>query len=173
MVSLLAAMPWDLLSYGMPIVMCVGVLGWFARMRRKQRSAGAPAESGSPAPVFSQEVLLQTIRQQTEQALQRVLTAVEAERDKLQRLLAAAEVPQLCAAAPMAETADVHRPFRLGESHPALSAPGPYARLRGLAGRGLSPRQLAEQTNLPLGEIELALKLQRLFESGTRAGTRQ
>jgi len=159
--SLLDAVRWDLLSNGIQIFMCAVILGCLIRRRLKFRFPGAHAETGSPAPVFSQEVLLQTIRQQTEQALQSILTAVEAERDKLQRLLVSADVPHRPVAAQIAETAADQIPFRLGESDPEVTDQSRYAGLKGLADRGLSPRQIADQVKLPAGEIELALKLQR------------
>jgi hypothetical protein len=171
--SLLEAVSWDLLSHGIQILVWAVILLYFVRKRLKLRPSGARAATTAPAPVFSQEVLLQTIRQQTEQALQTLLTAVEAERDKLQRLLVSTDVPHLLVAAPIAETAADHIPFRLGESDPELRDQSRYARLKGLADRGLSPRQIADQMKLPVGEIELALKLQRASEGGALAGTRQ
>ena len=171
--SLLEAVRWDLLSHGIQILAWAVILVYFVRKRLKLRPSGAHAETTAPAPVFYQEVLLQTLRQQTEQALQSILTAVETERDKLQRLLVSADVPQLPVAAPIAETVAAHIPFRLGESDPELTDQSRYAGLKGLSGRGLSPRQIADQMKLPVGEIELALKLQRASESGTPAGTRQ
>jgi hypothetical protein len=84
-----------------------------------------------------------------------------------------ADVPQLPVAAPIAETAAAHIPFRLGESDPELTDRSRYAGLKGLCGRGLSPRQIADKMKLPVGEIELALKLQRASESGAPTATRQ
>ena len=171
--SLLEAVRWDLLSQAIQILVWAVILVYFVHKRLKHRPSGAHAATAAAAPVFSQEVLLQTIRQQTEQALQSILTAVESERDKLQRLLVRADVPQLPVAAPIAETAAAHIPFRLGESDPELTDRSRYAGLKGLCGRGLSPRQIADQMKLPVGEIELALKLQRASESGAPTATRQ
>jgi hypothetical protein len=171
--SLLEAVRWDLLSHGIQILVWAVILVYFVRKRPKSRPSGAHAETTAPTPGFYEEVLLQTIRQQTEQALQSILTAVEAERDKLQRLLVSADVPQLPVAAPIAETVAAHIPFRLGESDPELTDQSRYAGLKGLSGRGLSPRQIADQMKRPVGEIELALKLQRASESAGAAGARQ
>lgn len=175
MLSMLEAVPWDLLSHGIPIVMCAVILGCLVRMRRKLRPTGACGETPAPAPVFSQEVLLQTLRQQTEQALQRILSVVEAEREKLQPLLAAGDPPPLPAAAPVAEPAETHVPFSLGGPDPpaAPADQSRFAGLKGLSGLGLSPRQIADQMNLPLGEIERVLKLQRSSERAAPAAARQ
>jgi hypothetical protein len=51
-------------------------------------------------------------------------------------------------------------PFRLGGSETGAAAA--YDALPRLAAGGLTPRELAAQTRMPAGEIELALKLRRL-----------
>jgi IS30 family transposase len=61
----------------------------------------------------------------------------------------------------------------LGETDSEVTDQSRFAGLKGLSGLGLSPRQIADQMNLPLGEIERVLKRQRTSESGTPAGTRQ
>jgi hypothetical protein len=173
MLSILEAVRWDLVSNGIQILMCAVILGCLIRSRLKFRRPEAHAEAGSTGPVFSQEVLLQTIRQQVEQALQRISTAVEAEGDKLQRLLGSTTLPQPSVAAPITETAEVHVPFRLRETDSEVTDQSRFAGLKGLSGLGLSPRQIADQMNLPLGEIERVLKRQSTSESGTPAATRQ
>jgi hypothetical protein len=171
--SLLEAVRWDLLSQGIQILVWLVILVYFVRQRLRQQPSGVPAATRAAAPLFSQEILLQTIRQQTEQALQGILAAVEAERDKLQRLLVRAEVPRLPPTAPDAETAAAHIPFRLGETPSELVDRSRYAGLKELGGRGLSLRQIADQLKLPVGEIELALKLQRPAGGDASAAARQ
>lgn len=157
--DLLQGLRWDLICDGIQMLLGVAVLGaviarsWTDKRRRAEaRSAARPLS-------FGQEVLLQALRQQTRQALDAILAAVEAERSKLQPLLDAEPPCQ------PAETVPVeHAPFRLGEDNfhsGALTEPNPYAAIRELDAGGLSARQIAEQIQRPAGEVELALRLQR------------
>lgn len=173
MMNMLETVRWELVSQGIQVVMWAVILGHFVRQRRKSRLSGALAETADPTPVFSQEVRLQTLRQQTEQALHSISAAVAAEREKLQGLLASADVPPLSAAAPIAEPAADLIPFRLGESDAAAAVPSWVTALKGFSARGLSPREIAAQMRMPVGEIELALRLQRGSACRSPAGTRQ
>ena len=158
------AVRWDRVSDVIQLLLCGVILACLVHNKLKHKRLLPDAALQGKPPVFSQEVLLQTLRQQTEQALAAIRAAVEVEQTKLQELLGAAGGP-----CPSEERAEAGRaveniPFRLGNADPT----GPvafgrsrYAGLPELAARGLSARQIAAQTKLPAGEIELALKLQR------------
>lgn len=159
MTSFLEAVRWDWVGDGFQIALCAVILvGWVRRRIRKR--AETRAEPSAPIPDFSQEVFLQTIRQQTELSLQRILAAVEAERDKLQHAPAYTGVLNPAAAAEIAGSEDPHSAFRWGDSEADETGRRRYAGLKALAEQGLSSRQIADRLNRPAGEIQLALKLQ-------------
>jgi hypothetical protein len=157
------AMNWDVLRDGVQIVLCVVALaGVFLRCRRDRRHR-VRAVSEGPRPMFSQEILLQAARQQTEQALAAILSAVETEREKLQTRLPPTDPPAGKAPAEIDEAA----PFRLGAEHPpdaGTRGRRPDAGIHALAARGLSVRQIAGQMGVPAGEVDLALRLQHAGE---------
>jgi len=159
MESFLEAIRWDLVGGGFQIALCAVILGGWVRRRIRKR-AETRAEPSAPNPDFSQEVFLQTIRQQTELSLQRILAAVEVERDQLQRALASTGVLNPPAAVEIAGSEDPHSAFRWGDSDADGTGRRRYAGLKALAEQGLSSRQIADRLNLPAGEIQLALKLQ-------------
>jgi hypothetical protein len=172
MLTILDALRWDLLADGIQVVLCGVMLLCLVHNKRKYKRLLPEATQRETPPVFSQEVLLQTLRQQTEQALASIRAAVEAEETKLQQVLGAAGVPRAVAENATAE----HLPFRLGDGEPEglETLPTRYGGLGELAAQGLTTRQIAAQTRLPAGEIELALKLQRAaVETGTAGVTRQ
>jgi hypothetical protein len=163
MMTLLDAVRWDRVSDGIQLVLCGVILACLIHNKLKHKRLLPDAASRNKPPVFSQEVLLQTLRQQTEQALESIRTAVEAEQAKLQQLLGAGAAP--CPAEERAgtEMAVEHVPFRLGNGDPTgiMARPSRFAGLQQLAARGLTVRQIAAQAQLPAGEVELSLKLQR------------
>jgi hypothetical protein len=138
---------------GVQVLLCGVVLACLAcrRLTSTCRAEVRPA----PLAAFADEVGLQSLRQQAEQALAAIEQAVRAERLQLNRWMAPIDPGGAVAADP--EPADLV-PFRLGGPGAAAS----YDALPRLAAGGLTPRELAAQTRMPAGEIELALKLRRL-----------
>lgn len=176
MMTFLEALRWDLVADGLQVLMCGVILTCLVRNQLRYKRLLPQASHRETPPVFSQEVLLQTLRQQTEQALASIRAAVDAEEAKLQQVLGAAGVLPAGAANAAAEAPGESIPFRLGDGEPVGfgALPSRYAGLAELAAQGLTPRQMAAQTRLPAGEIELALKLQRVpAEPGTTTATRQ
>ena len=139
---------------GVQILMCGVILAALIWNRMK------PALPRAEAPIagFSDEVRLQALRQQAEQSLAAIQQTVNAERRRLEHLLPVGD-PVGGSAEP--EASDL-APFRLGETQLREDGAGSrYDALPRLAAGGLTPRELAVQTRLPAGEIELALKLRR------------
>ena len=139
---------------GVQILMCGIILAALIRNRTK------PAVPRQTAPLagFSDEVRLQALRQQAEQSLAAIQQVVCAERRRFEQLLPASDPVGGSAEAEASDLA----PFRLGETHLREDGAGSrYDGLSRLAAGGLTPRELAAQTRLPAGEIELALKLRR------------
>jgi len=167
MTSFLEALRWDWVSAGCQLALCAVILGSWLHRRVKRRPA-ARVESSDPAPSFAREVLLQTIRQQTELALQSILAAVAAERDKLLQALAGAGSLRSTVAVEPDAGADAPMAFRWGDAESDATGRRRYAGMNGLAEQGLSPRQIADRLKLPAGEIELALKLQGAIPETTR-----
>lgn len=176
MLTFFDALRWDMVADGIQVLLCGVILACLVHNQlRYKRLLPEVSHRGKPL-VFSQEVLLQTLRQQTEHALASIRAAVDAEEAKLQQVLAAAGMPPAAAENAAAETPAEHIPFRLGDGEPGGlgTLPNRYAGLGELAAQGLTARQIAAQTRLPAGEIELALKLQRAtVETGAEAATRQ
>jgi hypothetical protein len=158
MMSYLEALRWDMVSAVFQLALCAAILGAWLRQRIRRRSATRGASSASP-PAFSMEVMLQSIRLQTEHALLNILSTVEAERDKLQHALAGAGALHPAAEPETAGPAAVPVAFRWGDAEAEEQRGNRYAGLNGLAEQGLSPRQIADRLNVPAGEIELALKM--------------
>lgn len=158
MTSWLESVRWDLLGGGFQIALCAGVLfSWFRRWIR--RRSGPHAEPGALNPEFSREVFLQTIRQETEHAMQTILTAVETERNRLQRALEDAGASSVSTETEIGTSAEAPVVFRWGDRDHDGSGLNRYDGLEQFIEQGLSSRQIADRMKLPAGEIELAMKL--------------
>jgi hypothetical protein len=158
MTNFLEAVRWDLLGGGFQIALCAAILFAWVRRRIKRR-AEAQAEPGAVSPMFTQEVFLQTIRQQAEHAFQNILAAVEVERDRLQHAWDGVGGTSASTRADTGASADALVAFRWGDPDPDGTGRSRYVGLEAFLEQGLSSRQIADRMNLPAGEIELALKL--------------
>lgn len=167
MMSFLEALRWDMVGAAFQLALCAVILGGWLRQHVKRRSQ-LRVEPGDAPPAFSMEVLLQSIRLQTEHALQNIRTTVEAERDKLQHALADAGALRPPAEPELAAAAAAPLAFRWGDAEPAERTGSRYAGLDGLAEQGLSARQIADRLSLPAGEIELALKMRAVVPEDDR-----
>lgn len=155
---------WDVVSNAVQIALCGLILVALIQNKLKTKRFLAEGEGSDRAIPFTQEIQLQSIRQQTELALEAILKIVQAEQVRLQQAFERTDT-RLPGAGTAADAASAeHLPFRLGEDIPLASGGsgvGRYEGVHGLADEGLSTRQIAEQLRLPSGEVELALKLQR------------
>jgi hypothetical protein len=158
MIGLLDAVRWDLVGAGFQLALCALILGRWARCRLSKH-VQPTGEVGAPPPPFAQEVWRQAICQQTEHSLQRILSTIERERLKLQEVLAGVGPLRPTAEAGTAGPGDSQAGFRWAGTEPDEMDFNRYAGVNELAQQGLGSRQIADQLNLPAGEIELALKL--------------
>ena len=155
---------WDVICNAVQIALCSVILVVLIRNKLKTKRFLSEGEGRDCAIPFTQEIRLQSIRQQTELALEAILKTVQAEQVRLQQAFDGGDT-RLAGAGAAADPAGAELlPFRFGEDIPPVaggSAAGRYEGVQGLAGEGLSAKQIAEQLRLPSGEVELALKLQR------------
>jgi len=79
MLTFLDALRWDLLADGIQVALCGVILVCLVHNKLKYKRLLPEAPRRGAPPVFSQEVLLQTLRQQAEQALASIRAAVDAE----------------------------------------------------------------------------------------------
>jgi hypothetical protein len=158
------ALRWDVICNAVQIALCSVILVFLIRNTLKRQRFSAEGEGCDRAIPFTDEIRLQAIRQQTELSLEAILKTVQDEQVRLQLAFDGADT-RLDGAGRAAEAACAeHLPFRFGEDIPHVSGgsgAGRYEGVHGLAGAGLTAKQIAEQLRLPSGEVELALKLQR------------
>ena len=158
------ALRWDVVCNAVQIALCCVILVVLIRNKLKTKRFLAEGEGRERAIPFTQEIRLQSIRQQTELALEAILKTVQSEQVRLQQAFDSTDTRLPGAGTAADATGAEHLPFRLGEDVSPVSGgagAGRYEGVHGLAGEGLSAKQIAEQLRLPSGEIELALKLRR------------
>jgi hypothetical protein len=152
---------WDMAVDGIQIILCLLILLFIVRNRRKQKSSALEDALRESGKSFNVQVLSQTIRQQIDQAFDNIADTMAAERLKLERLLSLSR--------------QGHESFHIFDSpSPSLRSNSPeissvsdgmsqldelHQQIQKLAGKGLNARQISEELKTPLGEVELILSL--------------
>jgi len=154
---------WEVAVDGIQIFLCLLILFFLMRNQRRRLKPDLTNSKQVAGQDFNVQVFSQTISQQMELAFSNIQNAVADERHNLEKVLQLQHVKHLS-----------HRPSEiLPPSHPPHSGGAAenvnesadqsklQTRIRKLAGRGLSPKQIANELKAPLGEVELILSLQK------------
>ena len=153
---------WEVAVDGIQIVLCLLILFFLIRNRRRKIApewVAAKTESGQS---FNLQVLSQTINQQVELAFSNILESIAVERRNLGNVL---QLNQFNHAGRIS-TENQRSPVlsKNSEVLPKSKEPADKeehrTRIQMLAARGISAKQIAEELKTPMGEVELILSLQ-------------
>ena len=147
------ALRWDVVSNAVQIALCCVILVVLIRNKLKTKRFLAEGEGRDRAIPFTQEIRLQSIRQQTELALEAILKTVQAEQVRLQQAFDGTDT-RLPGAGTAADAASAeHLPFRLGEDIPSVSGAVGCGALRGRARVGRrGPQCQADRRATPVAQ---------------------
>jgi hypothetical protein len=152
---------WDKAVDGIQIVLCLLILLFLVRGRRKHKSSSLEDAFRESGKSFNAQVLGQTIKQQIDQAFANIADTMAAERLKLENLLSFSRQGH--------ETFhifDYPSPSRRSNS-PEISSVSDgmsqidelHQQIQKLAAKGKNARQISEELKTPLSEVELILSL--------------
>jgi hypothetical protein len=152
---------WDRAVDGIQIILCLLILLFLIRNRRKQKSSALEDAFRESGKSFNVQVLSQTIKQQIDQAFDNIADSMAAERRKLERLLSFSRQGR-----ESFHIFDSPSPSHLSNSHEISSVSDGmsqidelHQQIQKLAAKGMNARQISEELKTPLGEVELILSL--------------
>lgn len=152
---------WDVAVDGIQIVLCLIILGFLFRIRRKKRPTAADPAAHEPGQRFNEQVFVQTLKQQIDQALANITEAVADEQRNLDKFLT--RVGRANSAIGFSQhQARLHQPAGVKISAIAgdLSSIDQFhEQIQNMADQGMSARQISEELKTPQGEVELVLSL--------------
>lgn len=141
-------------------VVALGVtLVTFVKIRRKTGPSGKEAQQA-----FDMEVRLQAMKQQVEKSFETIMDIIQQERRVLMEMLDKGAVlePEAPPDALEGEQEPPARPQTASGENPAAPSDDPYAEAVRLSDLGLSVQEISERLRLSRGEVELALKFNRM-----------
>ena len=152
---------WDAALDGIQIILCLLILLFLLRIRKKKQPSALEKSTADFAQAFHVQVLSQTIKQQVDQAFANIAEAIAVEQRKLQKVIARdPDGHQTAGSRP--HPSILHQPLEPGiaaiESEVSV-IDQLHDQIQGLADKGLTARQISEELKTPLGEVELVLSL--------------
>jgi hypothetical protein len=152
---------WDVAIDGIQIVLCVLILLFLIRGRRKKRPVALEAAIRESGQGFKVQVFIQTLKQQVNQAFANIADTIAVEQRNLDQVLSISSHGQ-----EDYNLSEYQSPLHAASGREiapiAGEAPGSdplHEQIQQLAVKGMSARQISETLKTPLGEVELVLSL--------------
>lgn len=152
---------WDTVVDGFQTILCLLILLFLIRNRRKHKSSALEEALRESGKSFNVQVLSQTIIQQLDQAFANIADTMAAERFKLESLLPFSRPSHETFPMSAYPTSSLRTTGReISSVSDGMSQIDElHQQIQKLAEKGLSARQISEKLKTPLAEIELILSL--------------
>jgi len=154
---------WEVAVDGIQIFLCLVILFVLLRNHRRRIKSDWTNPKQVSGQDFNVQVFSQTIGQQVGLAFTNIQNVVASEYHNLENVLQLQQVKHL-SHRPSEILPPQDPPHSCGafENVKESADPGKLqTRIRQMTGRGMSPKQIAEELKKPLGEVELILSLQK------------
>jgi len=158
---------WDVAIDCIQIVLCLLLLVFLLRNRKKNRIFAQDEAFRESGQSFNVQIFCQTLKQQVDQALANIAETIAAEQRRLDQVLSSGtSVNPRCDIAPYPSN---FHPSVSSEISPlagdASDADPLHEQIQKLADKGLSVRQISEELKTPQGEVELVLSLRTSLDN--------
>jgi hypothetical protein len=152
---------WELVMDGVQIFLCMMIFLFLLRNRIKYKRWFLKAVSEEKRFVFSDEIRMQNLKQLAEKSLDNVAEAINQERLALQMHFEA-DTPDSERQAPVLQTPEKFKnAIQNDEKGPGDIDLSNFSEIVALAEKGLSIREISQRLNMPGGEVELVLRLNK------------
>ena len=159
---------WEITIDATQIGLCALILLFLIRNHMKFKRLNSNASSGQESQKFNSEFVVEAVRQQTELAFNHILETIDKERQTLDAYFELRE-SQLAPGLLKSLPSNRIEPISSTKALEPDAANAIYSEIESLSDQGLSLTDIAEELNLPQGEVDLVLKLKRLSIESAKA----
>jgi hypothetical protein len=152
---------WEIAIDATQIGLCGLILLFLIRNRMKLKRLNSNGHSGEESQKFNSEFVVEALRQQTELAFNHIMKTIDKERQTLNAYFELRET-QLAPGLLTSASKSRMEPVPGAETLEADASEAIYSEIESLSAQGLGPSEIAEELNVPRGEVDLVLKLKRL-----------
>ncbi len=152
---------WEIAIDATQIGLCALILLFLIRNHMKFKRLNSNVPSGQEAQKFNSEFVVEAVRQQTELAFNHIAETIDKERQTLDAYF---ELRESHLAHGLLKSLPPNRiePIPGTKTQEPDAADAIYSKIESLSDQGLSLTDIAEELNLPRGEVDLVLKLKNL-----------
>jgi hypothetical protein len=152
---------WDVAIDGIQIILCLFILVYLIRIRRKNNKSALPEAIRESKQSFNAQIFAQTIKQQVDQAFANIADTIAVEQHRLEQVLPITGYgDQACGTSQAPSRLNRSGGREISPIANNVSGGDPvHEQIQKLAGKGMSARQISEALKAPLGEVELVLSL--------------
>ena len=152
---------WEIAIDATQIGLCAFILLFLIRNHIRFKRLNPNASSGQESQKFNSEFVVEAVRQQTELAFNHILETIDKERQTLDAYF---ELRESHLAHGLLKSLPPNRiePIPGTKTQEPDAADAIYSKIESLSDQGLSLTDIAEELNLPRGEVDLVLKLKNL-----------
>ena len=152
---------WEIAIDATQIGLCALILFFLIRNHVKFKRLNSNVPSGQESQKFNSEFVVEAVRQQSELAFNHILETIDKERQTLDAYFELREA-QLAPGLLMSSPTNRIEPISGTKAQEPDDADAIYGKIESLSDQGLSLSDIAQELNLPRGEVDLVLKLKHL-----------
>ncbi|MBW2409815.1 MAG: hypothetical protein JRF72_08460 [Deltaproteobacteria bacterium] len=152
---------WELVSDGIQIFLCLMIFLFLLWNRIKYKRWFLNAVSKEKRVVFSDEIRMQQLKQLAEQSFDNIADTIHQERLTLQDHFEAGFVDSEQHVSVLQTPEDFKNVIQDDEKSADDTELGSFSEIVSLADKGLSVREISKRLNMPGGEVELVLRLNK------------
>ena len=158
---------WKLVLDGVQIFLCLMIVLLLLHNRMKYKRWILNAEPRDKTVVFSDEIRMQQFKQLAEKSFDHVVDAVNQERLALQSHFESGFTDSEQQVPILQKSDDFKNVIQDDDSGSGDTELGNFSEIVALAEKGLSVREISKRLNMPGGEVELVLRLNKDEDSGS------
>ena len=152
---------WELVLDGTQIFLCAITILFLLHTKIKYKRWILTPPSEANADAFSIEMHVQNLKQQTEQTLDKIIDVINQEREALQAHYDLADDKHEIKASALKPSARIKTAAQADHNSDADAGITNFGEILELSGKGLSTREISQRVNMPRGEVELILRLNK------------
>ena len=152
---------WELVLNGVQIILCVMIFIFLIHSKIKYKRWILNAAAQETTPAFSDEIRIQHLKQLTEKSFDAVVDTINQERMALQTCFDASESESGQSVSVLPTSDDFKTLIPEDETNPGDTDLTNFSEIIALADKGLSIREISKRLNMPSGEVELVVRLNK------------
>ena len=161
---------WDIMMDALQIILCGIILIFLIHNKLKYKQLILKTTGSDKSATFENEILVQSLKQQTAETFDAILDYIDQQRHDLQSYYENQETNRLSSAARLATNASEKNVEKMNDEIITDTNAADHGSILQLSESGLTAKQISQKVMAPREEVELVLRMNSRFTDGERHG---